>query len=355
MMVSEKSFMKEELPFVSCTGTDSFSPLFYDIETTGLSPERNHVYLAGILFYDGGAWQLRQWLSRDPAEEPELLQAFSDCVRTLCAPSDHDEPSSLHTCIDFNGTTFDRPFLKKRFARYAMEDPFTGIPSVDLYRTFAPLKKLLSLSSFRQSDLEARMGQPDRLYPDGRDCIRVYRSYERSTSEGSRRVLLGHNEEDLKGLASLTTLYPLLALTEGAVSGSASREAGAFWEIRHAESDGAQAVFHLCCKEKIPCALRLQEDDWSLLGPAGQNDVVYSVRLRDGRLRQYYADYKDYAYLPDEDYAVPKSISRFLGKDVKRPATRDTCYTWFPCTEDFLKDPQKLTTYLKSALRYSLS
>ena len=88
---------------------------------------------------------------------------------------------------------------------------------------------------------------------------------------------------------------------------------------------------------------------------AGQNDVVYSVRLRAGRLRQYYADYKDYAYLPDEDYAVPKSISRFLGKDVKRPATRDTCYTWFPCTEDFLKDPQKLTTYLKSALRYSLS
>ena len=38
--------------------------------------------------------------------------------------------------------------------------------------------------------------------------------------------------------------------------------------------------------------------------------------------------------------AVPKSISKFMEKGLKKSATRETCYTWFPCTEEFLENEE---------------
>ena len=49
-----------------------------------------------------------------------------------------------------------------------------------------------------------------------------------------------------------------------------------------------------------------------------------------------------------EDMAVPKSISKFMEKGLKKSATRETCYTWFPCTEEFLENEEKQKQYLNT-------
>lgn len=72
----------------------------------------------------------------------------------------------------------------------------------------------------------------------------------------------------------------------------------------------------------------------------------------NGRIRQYYSDYKHYDYLPGEDMAVPKSISKFMEKGLKQSATRDTCYTWFPCSEEFLQNSEKQRQYLVHTMEY---
>ena len=50
--------------------------------------------------------------------------------------------------------------------------------------------------------------------------------------------------------------------------------------------------------------------------------------------------------------AVPKSISKFMEKGLKKSSTRETCYTWFPCTEEFLENEEKQKQYLIHTLEY---
>jgi hypothetical protein len=88
----------------------------------------------------------------------------------------------------------------------------------------------------------------------------------------------------------------------------------------------------------------------------GQKDRVrLLVKSQNGRLKQYYSNYKDYDYIPSEDTAMPKTLSACMDKKLRRPARKETCYTWFPVTEDFLKNPLKQKTYLKHCLPYYLS
>ena len=85
----------------------------------------------------------------------------------------------------------------------------------------------------------------------------------------------------------------------------------------------------------------------------GQDNLVsLLVKPFNGRIRQYYSDYKSYDYLPGEDMAVPKSISKFMEKGLKKSATRETCYTWFPCTEEFLENEEKQKQYLIHTLEF---
>ena len=56
------------------TKTQSFSerfvPLFYDIETTGLSRNSTFLYLIGAVAYEGNNWQMYQWMIENEEEEP---------------------------------------------------------------------------------------------------------------------------------------------------------------------------------------------------------------------------------------------------------------------------------------------
>ena len=47
----------------------------------------------------------------------------------------------------------------------------------------------------------------------------------------------------------------------------------------------------------------------------------------EGTLKHYYPDYKNYYYLPAEDYAVYKSIGEAVDPEARRKATKETAYT----------------------------
>ena len=58
---------------------------------------------------------------------------------------------------------------------------------------------------------------------------------------------------------------------------------------------------------------------------------------------------------PKSDY---KGLTTFLGSGIdkkhRKAATKDTCYTWFACSDIFLSDPLKQKQYLEQALPYLL-
>ena len=54
-----------------------YNPIFYDIETTGLSRYTAFVYLIGAVRFEENQWMLYQWMGEDENEEALVLQEFA--------------------------------------------------------------------------------------------------------------------------------------------------------------------------------------------------------------------------------------------------------------------------------------
>ena len=304
----------------------NFSPVFYDIETTGLGRNSSFLYLIGAVCYENDCWQMYQWLAPDIREEKDLLEKFSQFL-------------SQATCtIQYNGDAFDEPYLKARLAAYDLPDPFEGIPSLDLYKTLRPLKGFLKLPGMKQGELEAFLGFHKRIYADGGDCIKIYKKYMSHRNQTDLDIVMGHNMEDLLGLGNVFEMLGYFSLKNGN------------FEVKGSDFDGENLILQMKLDSSLPVLFSNGTEEFYI---TGQDDLVSLItRPVNGRIRQYYSNYKDYHYLPGEDMAVPKSISRFMDKNLKKAATRDTCYTWFPCTEEFLQNKKKQKQYLVHTMEY---
>ena len=144
--------------------------------------------------------------------------------------------------------------------------------------------------------------------------------------------------EDLLGLGDVFKMMGYLSLKSGD------------FQANGADFDGENLILQLKLPYTLPAAFSNRTEEFYITGQ--ENLVSVLTRPVNGRIRQYYSDYKHYDYLPGEDMAVPKSISKFMEKGLKQSATRDTCYTWFPCSEEFLQNSEKQRQYLVHTMEY---
>lgn len=335
-MIIQTSILSKNLPslaqvkaFIDPENKEDFFPVFYDIETTGLSRASSFVYLIGAAIPKDHGWSLTQWMAEGPEEEKDLLLHFFQFLKKGAF------------AIQYNGASFDQPFLQARASLYAMDFPLSQIPSLDLYRTLKPLKGLLGLPDMKQPTLESFLKEPPRLYADGNACIRQYQKYEKEKNPTDAAVLLGHNQEDLSGLVLVFSMTSYLQLLRGD------------FHIAKAGCQDETLSFTLLLPDPLPVSFASQSPLFFL---SGENCSVHlRVPLVKGRLRQYYQNYRDYVYLPGEDMAIPKTLAAYMDKSLFCPALPDTCFTWFAPSDDFLGDAQKQETYLKAALPVFLS
>ena len=152
---------------------------------------------------------------------------------------------------------------------------------------------------------------------------------------------MGHNREDLLGLGKIFSMLSYLALFNED------------YEALNCEIQDDQLAFTIKTNYDLPVEFSNHSEEFYIIGQ--NNRVRLLVKLQNGRLKQYYSNYKDYDYIPSEDTAIPKTLSACMDKKLRRPAKRDNCYTWCPVTEAFLHDPLKQKTYLKHCLPYYLS
>lgn len=246
--------------------------LFFDIETTGLSARSAGLYLIGVLTYTvatsiaeesntasssdeaqisaipsahraanaptsstaspdtsapeaAGHWTLLQYFCEDVADEPAVLQAFFELLRTK------------KILISYNGDGFDIPFLRHMVEQYGLHAPrphhstaprdrvdcldtdsstiadtrplysFDTVESFDLFKKFRPLKHLLGLSDLKLKSCERFLGidREDRF--TGGELIEVYFEWQKTKAPALLDTLLLHNAEDI---ANLPNLLPLL-------------------------------------------------------------------------------------------------------------------------------------------------
>ena len=81
--------------------------LFFDIETTGLSPRASSLYLIGTIHASGAdQYTITQWFADTSASEQEMLTCFLEQLEHydgLC---------------HFNGRTFDIPYILNKCDKY---------------------------------------------------------------------------------------------------------------------------------------------------------------------------------------------------------------------------------------------
>ena len=276
--------------------------LFFDIETTGLSAADSSLYLIGALSFDGKKWKLVQWMAEQFSEEEQVLRAFTD----YCQGYD--------TLVHFNGDTFDIPYLKNCAKPYGLSMPFEGMGSIDLLKWIRPLKSLLSLENVKLKTIEQFLHIDREDQYTGRELISLYQTYTTQPSKEIQHLLLLHNAEDLKHLPTLLSILfyrDLAACSPTVLSCTQGNET-------------------LQVTGQLPFAVP-QEICFSVAAASfhvtgARFDVT--VPLYTGRLRYFYPDYKDYYYLPLEDYAIHKKIARFVDPAHRKKATAKTAYTW---------------------------
>lgn len=318
----QESFLRDLCLVPGCSPEEL---LFFDIETTGLSRERSSIYLIGCVSVEQDSRILRQWMAETKDEEKEILKKFLEFSK------------KFSKVIHYNGKRFDIPFVEARLLKYGLESAFDRMESLDLYQRIAPCKSLLKLEHLRQPDLEQFLSSgPVRIHCDGGACIPLYRKYLAHPSSRYAEPLLGHNEEDLDHLSLLLPALAYPAFLDGGF---------------HAEKSWIEEETFYCecvLEQNIPKVISFSHRDGYFT--ADRFSARFQLRLNQGRLRQNYEDYRNYHYLPGEDTAIHKSLSSCLDASLRIPAAKGTCYTWFPCTEEFLLDLPGITSYLRHNL-----
>ena len=270
---------------------DNSEPVFYDIETTGLSRKSCFIYLIGAIAREGSGWVLCQWMAEDLAEESKIIHAFFDFIQNC---------TSL---IQYNGSRFDQPFLEARAGQYNITSPLSGLSSLDLYKELKVCRPLLGLSGMKQPDLEIFLRRSPRRFCDGGKCIQLYKAYLYSQGSDLAEIVLGHNREDLIGLGNITSMLGYRALYGGIYTLSASEKGESYSAL-------------LSLPTPLPVPVSVETDIFSL--EASENEARVTIPVANGKLKQYYADYKNYDYIPAEDTAIPRAISQYMDKSLKK-------------------------------------
>ena len=275
--------------------------LFFDIETTGFSAYSSALYLIGAVYLKDGVFLLRQWFSESLSDELPLLRSFFDFALRF------------QTLVHFNGEGFDLRYLSDTAKQYGITSPLSRLQSFDILKHLRKSRSLLGLSSMRQKSIEQflKIHREDRY--SGGELISVYESFLKNGDEELKKLLLLHNAEDLSGMPGI---LPALLYRDALEN---------LPENCCVTRDNGRVSFSFSCPEAFPVPLRHEEGHVML--EFTEHTLTLSVPLYSGTLRYYYPDYRNYYYLPKENYAIHKKLAQFVEKDYRVPATPETSFS----------------------------
>lgn len=305
---------------------------FLCIDTTGLQAEVSAITTIGIACYQDGNLMITQWFNESGFEQKEILVSFFHKI------------SSKKTVITYYGNRFTLPFLEKKALEYSLDNPLLSMLHDDYYEILYPLRRILNLSSCRQSTVENYFKCNRTITMSGKKLIKQYQSYLKQKDNCIKDILLLRNEETLKILARSTSIFAYRDLKQGKLTK---------YSIKHKSLEKYQIKFSF----SLP---------FSLFFPLNHsvNDVTISIVEKEGiitmpmdqnyMIKHYYPNPKDYDYLPLEDRSIHKSLSSFVSKEYKQKATADTCYEKIPYDHPALLKESSLKQFIADTITYLL-
>ena len=284
--------------------------LYFDIETTGLSPANSVCYLIGCAYFRDDEFHSVQFLAEDYSEEELVLYNFFNFAKYF------------KTLIHYNGNLFDLPYVQAKSVLYDMPFTLDGFNGIDIYRRIIPYKSFLNMASLKQKSIEDFLRfKRDDSYTGG-ELIAVYHDYIKNPTEFKKELLLQHNYDDLRGMVNIVPVLSFCDIFNEEIKVTKVSK------NPYRASDGtlmAEIVMNLELPSPIP--IEFSTGFLDCYFTAFEKNGKLRVTLFEGELKYFYPNYKEYYYLPEEDVAIHKSVSAFVDKAHREQAKAANCYT----------------------------
>ncbi|SDB08917.1 hypothetical protein SAMN02910298_00372 [Pseudobutyrivibrio sp. YE44] len=273
--------------------------IFFDIECTGLSPRKSFIYLIGYAIRLGNMVTVTQLLANNESEEIEILNEFENVIR------------NYDKLLGFNSTRFDESFIVERCKKYKLNTVIKQKKHLDMYLTTTKAKCLLDLPNYKQKTIEGFLGLNRKDEYDGGQLIPVYQHYSLTNDQESKKLILLHNYEDVKGM-----IYIADILSYSDILTSDLR-------FVNMELDEDKLRFEIETDIALPSSInKIREYGMYIIK---NNRIYVTLNIFKGTLETYLPDYKNYYYLISEDIIIPRSLGESMDKSNRRPATRKEC------------------------------
>ncbi len=336
--------------------------VFFDIETTGFSHTNTKLYLIGCIYYDSNTkkYEYIQWFLDDPKDEPLLIVSFFEFIK------------NFKYLFHFNGEGFDIPYILGKCKTYNIGFDFSGIKSIDLYKTSYKLRKILKTENLKQKTLKRFFDVYDDDKYTGGELIEVYHQYTKTKDNSLLNLLMLHNLEDLNGMIVLLNLFSYEDIFNGnfEVSSIIFEDYITFDKLPKKET-----IIELKLNNPLTKRISVGKDDFYLT--AFNNIARIKIDVYTDELKFFYPNYKDYYYLPSEDTSIHKSVAFYVDKNFRTQAKAANCYskktgmflpqldevispyfkieyhdnvTYFEITKEFLDDKEQLKAYILHVL-----
>lgn len=292
---------------------DDGEVLFLDIATTGIKRSDCSIYLIGCICRQHDGWQLTQWFDDTGLDEKNVLSSFL----IFC--------SGFKYIVSYNGNRFDLPFLRVRIENNGLTQAaagFLSMNSVDLYGYIAPYRHLLGLPDYRQQTVEEALQTGRTASEDGREMVNTYKKYLLLPSAGLMEKLVLHNEADVSGLLALLPLSEFSRLEDLRVKVG---RAQANYYTDHEGNKAEELLIQFSLPFTLPTRIYAGMDHCYLKIDGDQG--VLKIPMYTEEMKYFYANYKDYYYLPGEDMAIHKYIASYVDRNRRVQAQPETCYT----------------------------
>lgn len=334
--------------------------LFLDIETTGFTAKSSVLYMIGCAYYENDCFYTRQWMAEAYDQETDVLAAFFAFA------------SHYSYLVHFNGNNFDLPYLLQKCTQYGLPYSFDSFEGIDLYKRISPYKFFLKLPNCKQKTVEQYLGIDREDTFTGGELIGIYHDYVKNPSDFSKDVLLLHNKEDLLGMLGILPILAYYDIFNGDIK---AKKVQANYYTDFNGKRRQELIMTLALPSSLPLPLSASIGGCYFKGE--QDSASLKVPIYEEELKYFYANYKDYYYLPTEDVALHKSVGGFVDKEHRIQATAATCYTrkfslylpqwdtlftpffkrdyksrelFFELTDELKKDRQSFTAYARHVL-----
>lgn len=284
--------------------------LFFDIETTGLSPSSSFIYMIGVGYYKDTSFNIVQWFAENSLEESKILSDFYEFI------------DSFTSIIHFNGQMFDIPFVEKRSQKLKIECPISEKQSFDIYKIIKPYKTILGLQDLKQKTLESFLGiNRDDLYSGG-ELIPVYKKYSMHPNAELLDLLLLHNKEDVFNMTNL-----LLILEYRRISDIKFKYNNLSENIYKDYNNNENIELLITGTYELPFKNNIRSIKNNIyLNLSSKGTFSLRIPVINDELKYFFKDTSNYYYMPELDCAVHKSVASGVDKSRRKPANKNNCY-----------------------------